>query len=265
MNYVALVEKQAVEEFLHLVPLACAKSLHDSREVEGHFRDDLVLAIEGVVDLVVDEVDVDVYEFLWYFGGVVVGDELGDDLEGGDLDYLVAVLGEVEEQLREVVLLAVGEQHELRQDLDAGLAHAPDALLALLAEEQLDDLLVQEVPAHALGQHAAAVDDLLLYPHARLLVHPHVSVPEERLRLQLVHVRSQLCNQLDGNDLVLFVVAFLQLERETQHFLALLCRDLVADLRKQCAARLFNLPNKENTSRKGPVMSLVSGAMNSRW
>lgn len=218
-----------------------------------------------MVDLVVDEVDVDVHQFFGYFGGVVVGDELGDDLEGGDLDDLVAVLGEVEQQLGQVVLLGIGEQHQLRQDLHAGLPHAPDALPALLAEEHLDDLLVQEVLPHAPRQHAAAVDDLLLDAHARLLVHPHVAHPEEGFGLLLVHVGGQLGDQLDRDDLVLLVVALLELQSEGQHLLALLGGDAVADFGEQGAAGLLDLARMGRTSRKGPVTSLVRGAMNSRW
>jgi hypothetical protein len=56
--------------------------MHHSWKVKGHFGYNFVLFIEGVVDFIVDEVDVELDELVWNFRRVVIGNELRDDFEG---------------------------------------------------------------------------------------------------------------------------------------------------------------------------------------
>jgi hypothetical protein len=41
--------------------------MHDSGKVKCHFGDNFILFVKGVVDLVINEVNVELYQLIWYF------------------------------------------------------------------------------------------------------------------------------------------------------------------------------------------------------
>ena len=159
----------------------------------------------------------------------------------------------------------LSQHHQLREDLEAGLADAPDGLLALLEEEVVDDLAVEEVATDVLGDGVRTVDDLAFDPGARLLVDVEVVILEESLSLLRGHVGSHLRYEVDRNDLALLVVVALQLEGQADDLLAFLGREFVGDLGQQDAGLLSDLGKKTLASRCELLMSLMRGSMKCLW
>lgn len=55
--------------------------MHNSWKIEGDLGDDFILFVEGVIDLVINQIDIQFDQFIWYFLGVVIRNEFWDDLE----------------------------------------------------------------------------------------------------------------------------------------------------------------------------------------
>ncbi len=128
----------------------------------------------------------------------------------GDIFTLTATFGEGEQLLRQVLPLSIGEHNQLRKCLHARPSHSSHILLTLITEEAFDHLFVQEVIPHTLHNDSAAVDNLLLGPHTRLLPHAGISVLEEGL--YLLQAEGELNYELDVDDPILFVSALIELE-----------------------------------------------------
>lgn len=68
--------------------------MHDSGKVKSNFGCNLVLSIHGLVDFMVNQMKIDIYQFFRHFRQAIVGDEFGNDLKGCYFDNLIAIFCE---------------------------------------------------------------------------------------------------------------------------------------------------------------------------
>lgn len=66
--YLVAMANEAGEQFAHVLPAFGAAAVEDAGEVVGDFVEDLVLAADEGVDLMVHEAQVDLHQLLWHGG-----------------------------------------------------------------------------------------------------------------------------------------------------------------------------------------------------
>lgn len=182
-----------------------------------------------------------------------------------NLHNLISILGKMKQNLGQLLFFLLSQHYQLRHYLHTRLTNTPNRLLAFLHKKWTNYLRIQKLLAHVLSYHRSTMNNLPLHSHTRLLEYINVVAFEEMLSLLLRHIRSHLRNKIYRNYLTLLIIEFLELQRQTNHLLPLLTRQLVSYLSQQNRTIFPHLHKQSITSKCEQFTSFINGSMKRCW